>query len=168
MIDREKVIKGLEWVIVLFNNYERHAMGDEEMQSLNDAIVLLKAQESLQDNDLISRAAAIDAIVSLTAFINEDDIKKFVEEKACDDYFLGGICDAIDEIKNIPTVDAVPVIHGRWIEPVPGDGFPYCSNCKKIALDRGLFLNRTLMDWHLTPYCPHCGAKMDGGVQDDD
>ena len=45
MIDREKVIEGLEWVIVLFSNYERHAMGDEEMQSLNDAIVLLKAQE---------------------------------------------------------------------------------------------------------------------------
>lgn len=45
MIDREKVIKGLEWVIDLFSNYERHAMGDEEMQSLNDVIVLLKAQE---------------------------------------------------------------------------------------------------------------------------
>ena len=61
-----------------------------------------------------------------------------------------------------PAVDAVPVTHGRWIEPVPGDGFPYCSNCKNIPLDRGLFWNRTLMDWHLTPYCPHCGAKMDG------
>ena len=48
MIDREKVINGLEWVIVLFSNYERHAMGDEEMQSLNDAIVLLKAQEPIE------------------------------------------------------------------------------------------------------------------------
>ena len=41
----DKVIKGLEWIIDLFSNYERHAMSDEEMQSLNDAIVLLKAQQ---------------------------------------------------------------------------------------------------------------------------
>ena len=47
MIDREKVIKGLEWIVTLFSNYERHAMGDEEMQSLNDAIALLKAQEPI-------------------------------------------------------------------------------------------------------------------------
>lgn len=62
---------------------------------------------------------------------------------------------------DIPTVDAALVVHARWIEPVPGDGFPYCSNCKKIALDKGLFLNPKLMGWHMTPYCPHCGAKMD-------
>ena len=64
-------------------------------------------------------------------------------------------------INNQDVIDATPVVHARWIEPVPGDGFPYCSNCKKIALDKGLFLNPKLMEWHMTPYCPHCGAKMD-------
>lgn len=72
----------------------------------------------------------------------------------------------IDELEMIPTVDAAPVRHGRWIEPVPGDGFPYCSNCKNIALNKGLFLNPKLMEWNLTPYCPSCGAKMDGGNND--
>lgn len=47
-ISLEKVIKGLEWVAVLFSNYERHAMGDEEMQSLNDALTLLKEQKPIR------------------------------------------------------------------------------------------------------------------------
>ena len=69
-------------------------------------------------------------------------------------------------LREIPTVDAAPVVHGRWIEPVPGDGFPYCSNCKTIALDKGLFLNPKLMDWYKTKYCPNCGARMDLEEQD--
>lgn len=64
-------------------------------------------------------------------------------------------------IDHMPTVDAVPVVHSRWIEPVPGDDFPYCGNCKAYALDKGLFLNPKLMDWHKTKYCPNCAAKMD-------
>lgn len=69
--------------------------------------------------------------------------------------------DVKEIIKAVPEVDAVPVVHSRWIEPVPGDGFPYCGNCKAYALDKGLFLNPKLMDWHKTKYCPNCGAKMD-------
>lgn len=61
-------------------------------------------------DDLILRAAAIEAIISLTAFESEDELKRFVEEKACDDYYLGGLCDVIDEIKDTAAVDAVPVI----------------------------------------------------------
>ena len=47
MPDRERTIKGLEWIVNLFGNYERHAMDDEEIQSLNDAIMLLKEQEAI-------------------------------------------------------------------------------------------------------------------------
>ena len=47
MIDREKVIKGLEWITELFSNHDWHAMDNEEVQSLKDAIVLLKAQEPI-------------------------------------------------------------------------------------------------------------------------
>lgn len=61
----------------------------------------------------------------------------------------------------VRTSERVNVVHGRWIEPVPGDGFPYCSNCKRIAPDKGLFLNAKLMEWYRTPFCPWCGAKMD-------
>ena len=55
-------------------------------------------------------------------------------------------------ISNAPIVDAVEVVHGRWIyEPVE---FTYekdikCSICGSYAE-------------HATNYCPNCGAKMDG------
>ena len=48
--------------------------------------------------------------------------------------------------------DIKPVVHGEWITPPPeSDEQPYCSRCH----------------WHAygdlyTPYCPGCGAKMDG------
>ena len=59
----------------------------------------------------------------------------------------------IDEIDNADEVDAVEVVHGRWINPSK----PYlqfrilgiCSECETWA-DRNY------------NYCPNCGAKMDG------
>ena len=60
-------------------------------------------------------------------------------------------------LRAIPTVDAVPVVHGRW------EGrFPYCSICGQEAISRD---NGTLHgSYFLTDYCPNCRAKMDGGV----
>lgn len=56
------------------------------------------------------------------------------------------------EINSIPAADVEPVVHGRWIpfhSDVAGD-IQYCSACE-IGFG-------AKMD-----YCPHCGAKMDGG-----
>ena len=58
------------------------------------------------------------------------------------------------------TEDAsAPGVHGRW------EGwFPYCSICGEEAISHD---NGTLHGSHfLTDYCPHCGAKMDGGAED--
>lgn len=58
-------------------------------------------------------------------------------------------------IENAPAVDAVPVVHGQWVETK--NGF-HCSNCCKQPgrhpTKRGVYLST---------YCPNCGAKMDGG-----
>ena len=81
-------------------------------------------------DDLISRAAAIEAIISITAFESEDELNKFVEVKACEDYYLGGLCDAIDEIKDIPAVDAVPVVRCRdckYAHMTYGGEVKYCD-----------------------------------------
>lgn len=43
--------------------------------------------------------------------------------------------------------DWKPVVHGKWIE---GPSNPYCSECFVECRDE-------------TPFCPNCGAKMDGG-----
>lgn len=65
-------------------------------------------------------------------------------------------------IFNAPTVDAVPVVHGRWIHTEIEDddwGGAWhkwtCSNC-----DFSVGHNP-----NGTNYCPNCGAKMDLGVE---
>lgn len=56
-----------------------------------------------------------------------------------------------DDIKNAPTVDAVPVVHGQWIERiVRGSPALICSQCRT---DSGVNYD--------FPYCTNCGAKMD-------
>lgn len=72
-------------------------------------------------------------------------------------------------IEDAPTVDAVEVVHARW-----EDG--QCSNCKEEALstswDEPIYdydweenlqysHTETHTEYHLTDYCPNCGAKMD-------
>ena len=58
----------------------------------------------------------------------------------------------ITALKQEPTVDAVEVVHGRWILTHGEDGLYYdCSICGHCA-GRGRKSN----------YCPNCGAKMDG------
>lgn len=77
---------------------------------------------------------------------------------------IGMYDEFIEEIGNQPTVDAVEVVHGWWKgyvhsalvrwkdgEPVWADRNVYrCSRC-----DFGTIAKHN--------YCPNCGAKMDGG-----
>lgn len=57
----------------------------------------------------------------------------------------------------ISAADVAPVVRGRWIphDRVFGDDFLVCSKCQFVSEDRS-----TRRYYH---YCPHCGAKMDGG-----
>ena len=66
-------------------------------------------------------------------------------------HFLGGLSTAITEIENAPTVDAEPVVHGRWITHNKGqNNWCECSECNTVGSP---FWKR----------CPVCEAKMDGG-----
>ena len=59
----------------------------------------------------------------------------------------------ITYLSELPTVDAVEVVHGWWIE-LPGMEPDYkCSEC-----------GRSYAWWEPSEahYCPNCGAKMDG------
>ena len=64
-------------------------------------------------------------------------------------------------LRAIPTVDAVPVVHGRWEQDADGDW--YCTNCDEAVAICDSGKNRT----YRKPYCPNCGAKMDGGEDND-
>ena len=76
-------------------------------------------------DDLISRKAAMDVFMG----------------KPPDFYHTSYI---VGEINCLPSVEAVPVLHGRWIDEC-------CSECGQYVY-RGDSRN----------YCPNCGAKMDG------
>ena len=73
------------------------------------------------------------------------------------------------------------VKHGEWL----GDGYNeavYCSECKEEAPYESIYEEQFDYDWEenlvpcgyeehkeyiRTKYCPYCGAKMDGGKQDE-
>ena len=75
-----------------------------------------------------------------------------------------GLSAAIDAICEAHTIDAVPVVHGRWYrhnKKKHGDTCYHCSVCEKMAFT-------DCWVWELTDYCPNCGAKMDGKDGADD
>ncbi len=55
-----------------------------------------------------------------------------------------------------------PVRHGRWIQNKTVPAYHHCSLCK-VARKMQASCNKYLM----LRYCPHCGAKMDGGEDDE-
>ena len=63
--------------------------------------------------DLISKTAAIDAIVSVTIFPDADYIKNLCENPSNSEDWLGGVCEAINAVEEVNAVDAVPV---EWLE----------------------------------------------------
>ncbi len=98
--------------------------------------------------DLISRKALLEELDKwINPCVNYDKSE-----------FLSGIATAISEVETAPTVDAAPVVHGRWIfnqEQWTWD----CTNCKGWV-GSGVRIRGY-------EYCPNCGAKMDGGNDDE-
>ena len=90
--------------------------------------------------------------------IDANALKRKFDEREADDVELYGCVivecfpadDAKEIVDQIPTVDAVEVVHGRWTYT---DGeyeiYMICSECGWDSDFR-------------TNYCPNCGAKMDG------
>ena len=60
-----------------------------------------------------------------------------------------------DGIGSIPAADVAPVVHGRWgtgrVNLETGNYEEQCTRCRNFSKEYG------------KPYCPNCGAKMDGG-----
>lgn len=57
-------------------------------------------------------------------------------------------------IKDMPTIDAEPVKHGRWERLPDNEEWAYCSQC------------HCCWEWEIinncnVRYCPNCGAKME-------
>ena len=60
-----------------------------------------------------------------------------------------------DDVDAEPTVDAVEVVHGRWIGQ-------RCSVCNESYMDYADADSYPAIGEPKPNYCPNCGAKMDG------
>ena len=97
-------------------------------------------------DDLISREAAIEAIYNSMLY---------------GEGYKGVCARAIDRI---PSVDAVPVVHARWVEKRWVTEYDWgVINHRTIICNA---CNGEIEDGEKTCYCPNCGAKMDGERRD--
>ena len=74
---------------------------------------------------------------------------EYIERKAVIEKKYGRVV-YIDDIKNIPAADVVPVRHGRWERTA--DGAALCTACKRK-------MNPSQYGY---AFCSLCGARMDG------
>ena len=89
-----------------------------------------------------------------------DDLRLYCVKRHC-----GSV--PIEYIKQMPTIEAEPVRHGRWIPTEYdsyADGAPVwdkweCSDCGH---------EHSGEEDTLTAFCPDCGARMDGGKGDEE
>ena len=92
-------------------------------------------------------------LIDANAFSNEWWLAKFVEYK--------GRLRLVDtkRLRDIPTVDAKPVVHGRWVNvQTLGRGcVGFCSNC--MTPHKANNATALRIDYR---HCRWCGAKMDG------
>lgn len=83
----------------------------------------------------------------------------YYAEQGPEDGFIGTVGDLISRQ---PTIEP-EVRHGRWIERKAefGVGILYeCSVCHQMCE------HYTHIHYKPSPYCMHCGARMDGGAND--
>lgn len=106
-------------------------------------------------DDYISRKAAI-------AYIREqsEECQKAFEELGGESgIYADAYNDLAEDFYSIPAADVTPVVHGRWEMRPTGmatDTGPeykaYCTVCNEPNKQ------------YQPPFCPHCGAIMDGGA----
>lgn len=92
----------------------------------------------------------------MNEYISKEYIRNIVLKRWSDS--CGAECYAygcvLDDIEDMPTVDVVEVVHGRWVYETsfPDSDVCNCSICDQIMQTaKGVRMN----------YCPNCGARMD-------
>lgn len=104
--------------------------------------------------EYIDKNAAVGILEAMSRSADCECIKKRLEKAA-------------KRVSALPAADVAPVVHGQWIIGVDDDDFDVkCSKCEwtDIFEVAGIAaVERIAKTMH---YCPHCGAKMDGGDSD--
>ena len=104
-------------------------------------------------DEYIKREAAIKAMEKADYTLIADDAD------SCKADYLREI------IESVPAADVAPVVHGEWVRPhwKNSDYCCDCSECDGEAMHREYQWNKK----GIYPICPNCGARMDGGADND-
>ena len=73
------------------------------------------------------------------------------------------LTDLEEYLAGVPTADVQEIRHGRWINESRNMYGLISAQCSVCVLFSGTWLRNAPYK-----YCPHCGAKMDGGEKQDD
>ena len=110
-----------------------------------------RVDEPLKDIVLVSDGEISDASYDMN---KEGAVMRLIDADALIEEILSWtMYDEVDKdsivrtIEDQPTVDAVEVVHGQWIEGL--DGSCMCSRCSRV------------IRYEIGYYCPNCGAKME-------
>ena len=74
-----------------------------------------------------------------------------------DDEWELAVTSDMEIIRTLPSADAAPVVHGKWIDEDPAFA-EYFANCSVCCYEIDVHNERGYFN-----FCPNCGAKMDGG-----
>lgn len=88
-------------------------------------------------------------------FIDPNDLMEYINKNHCYSGLpmAAHIC-TMELLTYAPRVDAVEVVHGRWIDNMDEKGY-LCNAWRKCSACGGLNYKKK------PNYCPNCGAKMD-------
>lgn len=103
----------------------------------------------MAEKEYIEREAAIDEIESLSVAVTGLRAGKNLLTRYAKHYKDS----VVKVLSDVPAADVVEVVHAQWIDR---DEKTWCSNCDASNKQ------------YKPPYCPHCGARMDGERKEQD
>lgn len=97
----------------------------------------------------------------MAEYIEREALLDSICHETCRIAFCGATnCAFMTKVCSAPAADVAPVVRGRWVS-VAGKRDRICSRC----LRNEPYKNAD-DDAEVFEFCPHCGAKMDGGDGD--
>jgi hypothetical protein len=97
-------------------------------------------------SDLISKQAAVDAILDVTLYDNVKSLRAYIAKSRSEDTWFGGVLQAINAVQDIRPEPERP--RGKWIKKSASYYGWMCTECETWEKER-------------THFCPNCGARME-------
>ena len=99
----------------------------------------------------------------MKTYLDMDEIlrhrRRYVGQEYDEPYLVSAVPEEV--IRSLPPADVVEVKHGRWHDVYMSSASSFVGTCSICGI------SNDIPPVPLAKYCPNCGAKMDGGKNDD-